>query len=81
MCDAPPQRKKRMVDFAGRLRGARFAVPAAELPKLNPASPVADAAMNARRLRAGENSGAGMVGESDAWVGEVNQAARRQLSA
>src|SRR5688572_21817269 len=61
MWEEPPQRKKRMVDFAGFFRGGGIAAaPNAERPKLSPAKPTVDAARNVRRLIIGENRGGGM---------------------
>ena len=76
MCDEPPQRKNRIVDFAGCLRGAAIDVPNAERPKLNPASPIDDAAMNARRLMLGENSGTFIVRKFVELCRKVNQLPR-----
>ena len=60
MCDAPPQRKKRIVDLAGLRRGAAPDAPNAEGPKLKPARPAVEAARNVRRLCAALNKGSFM---------------------
>src|SRR4051812_46969686 len=61
MCDAPPQRKNRIVDFAG-LRSAAasaagVAAPEARGATRNPANPIVEATRKARRFIAGRKRG------------------------
>ena len=49
MCEAPPQRKKRTVDFAVLLRGATGGAAEAVLPKGSPKQAAVEAVMKERR--------------------------------
>jgi hypothetical protein len=58
--EAPPQRKKRIVDLAGFLRWGTGIDPAAAVPpKGKPKQAAVEAAMKERLLSAEENSGRG----------------------
>jgi hypothetical protein len=62
MWEAPPHRKKRMVDLAGFFRAGTKVLPEAAAPSGSPKQAVADAARKERRLKAEPNSGAGGFG-------------------
>jgi len=57
ICDAPPHRKKRMVDFAGLRRAGSACDPNAAFPNGNPKQAVVEAVIKERRLSAAENNG------------------------
>jgi hypothetical protein len=62
MCEAPPQRKNRIVDFAGFLRSGAVSDPKADFPKGSPKQAAVDAVRNERLLSADENRGDGFGG-------------------
>jgi len=57
MCEAPPQRKNRIVDFAGLRRRSAVSAPKADFPKGRPKHAAVDAVRNERLLSADENRG------------------------
>jgi hypothetical protein len=76
MCEAPPQRKKRMVDLAGfriaGVSGAGAVIPRPLGAKRRPAKPMVEAARKVRRFIGGWKRAGFMVVEGDAGRGGYN---------
>ncbi len=70
MWEAPPQRKKRIVDLAGFFRWGVGVLAKAAFPRGSPKQAAVEAVRKERRLRAEENSGRGGWGvTASGWFG------------